>query len=87
MSLRDYRAKRQSSGTPEPVGASRPANSGAPLLFVVHHHAARNTHYDLRLEMDGVLRSWAVPKGPSADPGEKRFAALVEDHPLEYGDF
>ncbi len=54
---------------------------------MVHHHAARNTHYDLRLEMEGVLRSWAVPKGPSPNVKDKRFAALVEDHPLEYGDF
>ncbi len=86
--LERYRSKRRSDGTPEPFGAggaSRVA-SGNPR-FVVHHHAARNTHFDLRLEMQGVLRSWAVPKGPSPNVQDKRFAALVEDHPLEYGDF
>ncbi|HAK52651.1 MAG TPA: hypothetical protein DCM54_12230 [Gammaproteobacteria bacterium] len=83
--LDDYRRKRNSDGTPEPFGG-RIATKGA-MRFVVHHHAARNTHYDLRLEMEGVLRSWAVPKGPSPNVKDKRFATLVEDHPLEYGDF
>ena len=73
--------------TPEP--GARPAipASSAGGLFVVHMHAARRLHWDLRLEMDGVLRSWAVPKGPSPNRADKRLAVHVEDHPLEYGDF
>ena len=85
--LSSYQAKRRTDGTTEPFGGALPAASGGPLRFVIHHHAARNTHFDLRLEMEGVLRSWAVPKGPSPNVADKRFAALVEDHPLEYGDF
>jgi len=81
-----YRAKRSLERTPEPAGAVvRGAESGG--LFVVHQHAARRLHFDLRLEMEGVLRSWAVPKGPSYNQAEKRLAVHVEDHPLEYGDF
>src|SRR5439155_580851 len=85
--LSTYRAKRSLDRTPEP--GARPATpaSSAGGLFVVHMHAARRLHWDLRLEMDGVLRSWAVPKGPSPNRADKRLAVHVEDHPLEYGDF
>src|SRR5204863_75672 len=87
--LSTYRAKRSLDRTPEP--GARPATAGPPPsaggLFVVHMHAARRLHWDLRLEMDGVLRSWAVPKGPSPNRADKRLAVRVEDHPLEYGDF
>lgn len=87
-SLAAYRAKRSADRTPEPFGgAPATAAAGAGGLFVVHKHAARHLHYDLRLEMEGVLRSWAVPKGPSYDHADKRLAVKVEDHPLEYGDF
>jgi bifunctional non-homologous end joining protein LigD len=82
--LSSYRAKRSPDRTPEPMGTGPVAPSS---LFVVHKHAARNLHFDLRLEMDGVLRSWAVPKGPSYDMADKRLAVKVEDHPIEYGDF
>src|SRR5690349_6860330 len=85
-SLSAYRAKRSLDKTPEPAGAVAPSGM-AGGLFIVHQHAATRLHFDLRLEMGGVLTSWAVPKGPSANTADKRLAVHVEDHPIEYGDF
>src|SRR3989475_5518155 len=82
--LHEYRRKRDPARTPEPFGAGR-ASGGR--LFVIQKHAARRLHYDLRLEIDGTLKSWAVPKGPSLRAEEKRLAVHVEDHPVEYADF
>lgn len=84
--LSTYRAKRDFSRTAEPSGSGTVARSPR-LRFVVQKHAARRLHYDLRLELDGVFKSWAVTRGPSLDPADKRLAVEVEDHPLEYGDF
>src|SRR6185312_6360983 len=84
--LSTYRAKRDFSRTTEPSGSGRVAPS-TRLRFVIQKHAARRLHYDLRLELDGVFKSWAVTRGPSLDPADKRLAVEVEDHPLDYGDF
>jgi bifunctional non-homologous end joining protein LigD len=85
VSLKQYQRKRDFRRTPEPRGRRRARRAGD--LYVIQKHAARNLHYDFRLELDGTLKSWAVPKGPSYDPAEKRLAVQVEDHPLEYGEF
>jgi DNA ligase D-like protein (predicted 3'-phosphoesterase) len=85
VSLRQYRAKRKFHQTSEPEGTIRAA--GGPLRFVVQKHQASHLHYDLRLEADGALKSWAVPKGPPENAAEKRLAVLVEDHPLDYRTF
>jgi DNA ligase D-like protein (predicted 3'-phosphoesterase) len=83
--LHEYQRKRDFKKSPEPQGRA-PRRTHKPR-FVVQEHAARSHHYDFRLEVDGVLTSWAVPKGPSADPKEKRLASQTEDHPLDYIDF
>ena len=84
--LDDYRAKRTAGTTPEPMASTQVLGKG-PRMFVVHQHDATRMHWDLRLEIDGILCSWAVPKAPSMDPDDKRLAVKVENHPLEYVHF
>lgn len=84
MGLEEYKRKRRFSETPEPEGKVKKAAGNS---FVIQKHRATRLHYDFRLEMEGVLRSWAIPKGPSLNPAEKRLAVLTEDHPMDYGGF
>ena len=86
----DYQRRRDFEKTPEPQGNGKSGGGskrGKAPMFVVQEHDASTHHFDFRLEVDGVLKSWAVPKGPSTDPSDKRLAVPTEDHPLEYGDF
>src|SRR5512138_3667691 len=85
MALEQYKQKRDFKKTSEPSGVKK--SSKGSLQFVIQKHAASRLHYDFRLELDGVLKSWAVPKGPSLNPADKRLAMMVEDHPFDYRTF
>jgi len=85
MSLSEYHKKRNFADSPEPKGKTKEDVTGS--AFVVQRHKASRLHYDFRLEVNGVLKSWAIPKGPSMNPGDKRLAMMVEDHPYDYKDF
>lgn len=87
MSLTTYNKKRDFKQTAEPAGKENIAQEDEKLVFVIQRHKASRLHYDFRLEMDGALKSWAVPKGPSLNPHDKRLAMMVEDHPYDYKDF
>lgn len=86
-SLKEYNRKRDFKQTAEPSGSTVKAKPSKQLVFVVQRHDATRLHYDFRLELDGTLKSWAVPKGPSLNPEDKRLAVMVEDHPYSYKDF
>ncbi|RYG50609.1 MAG: 3'-phosphoesterase, partial [Chitinophagaceae bacterium] len=85
MALEKYNAKRHFTDTPEPKGNLE--NKSGKLIFVIQRHEARRLHYDFRLQSEGALKSWAVPKGPSLNPSDKRLAVMVEDHPIPYAKF
>jgi len=86
MSLKEYKSRRDFSKTEEPLEEVKPSNQKSGI-YVIQKHKASHLHYDLRLEMDGVLKSWAVPKEPPQEPNMKRLAVKTEDHPIEYADF
>ena len=85
--LTEYRHKRDFKASPEPVGKSTQKRLAKQPVFVIHKHKARNLHFDFRIEVDGVLTSWAIPKGPSTNPSVKRLAIPTEDHPMDYAQF